>query len=75
MHHAWACSICQKPEPNPTEDLHRAMNHFLAQLDEPLQRLYVGLEALKRAQRSERGLALIIGWADEAVVAARRALV
>jgi hypothetical protein len=50
------------------------MNYLLAQLDVSLQRLYVGLEALKRGQGSERGLALITGWAEEAIVAARRAL-
>ena len=74
MYHGCFCSICKNPEPNPTKYLHRAMNYFLRQLDERLQRLYVGLEAAKRGQGSERALALITGWAEEAIVAARRAL-
>jgi hypothetical protein len=72
--HVCSCAACQAPGGNATKESHALMNFFLAELDEKQGRLYVGLEAKKRGRGSERGLALIVGWEEQAIAVARREL-
>jgi hypothetical protein len=50
------------------------MNYLLSTLNESQQRLYAGLEALKRGRGSERLLALITGLSEEAIVTGQQEL-
>jgi len=72
--HSCSCSACEAPGGNATKQSHGLMNFFLGQLDDEQRRLYVGLEAKKRGPGSERGLALIFGWDEQAIAVARREL-
>jgi hypothetical protein len=72
--HTCQCSLCVTSSNNPTREIHRAMNSLFAQLDAQQKALYIGLEAKKRGEGSERGLSLILGWSEEAIAVARREL-
>jgi hypothetical protein len=50
------------------------MNYLLSMLDEYQQRLYAGLEALRRGRGGERLLALITGLSEEAIVTGQKEL-
>jgi hypothetical protein len=50
------------------------INYVLSTLDERQQRLYAGLEALKRGHGGERLLALITGLSEETIVTGRQEL-
>ena len=68
------CPSCQGIESARTTKLHSLMRCFLSTLDARQQCLYVGLEAIKRGQGSERLLAQITDLSEQAILVGQREL-
>jgi len=68
------CPECQDAGDNPTKELHRQLNQFLARLDEQQQRWYVALEAKRIGHGGMKLMSQITGMHVSTIRRGRREL-
>ncbi len=73
IHHC-QCSLCQQPQPHPTQTLHAQINLLVSTLDERQRRLYAGLESKQLGYGGDRHMACITGLSVNTIAKGRREL-